>query len=106
MDLRFRFITGVDKKAIFPLAYLIHSYVQNHRNVGCTEICANDISFTKGIVFTIGRISYVPYGLECRNGIIFYDGSMDFSYPKDSLFTYLVNALAELSPCNIAKIPL
>lgn len=105
MDLRFSLINGVDRKAVFPLSYLIHSYLQSHNNIGCIEIRRNEIGFTKGVLFTIGKISYAPYGLECRNGIVCYDESGNFKYPKDNLFTFLVNAIMQLSPGHIVKMP-
>ena len=39
---------------------------------------------------------YEPYGLVCRNGIIYSEENNNFSYPNDDLFTFLVNALLQL----------
>lgn len=104
MDLRFSLIDGVDRKAVFPMAYLIHSYLQSHSNVGGIEIRRNKIAFTKGVFFTTGKIMYAPYGLKCRNGIVFFDGTPPSSYPHDTLFTLLVNGLIQLKSGYIFKI--
>lgn len=106
MDLLFRSsVKSIDKKAVFPIAYLIHSFLQNHNNAGSATICPDKIEFCKGIFFTVGKVSLSPYGIECRNGTIYYDGLGNFQYPHDNLFTWLVNALMQLKPGLLAKIP-
>ena len=106
MDLVFRSIKSIDKRAVFPIAYLIHSFVQTHRNTGSAEVCENEILFCKAYFFTIGKVSYSPYGLSCVNGVICFDSSCKFNYPQDNLFTYLVNALMRMRPGYMVKIPL
>ena len=104
MDLRLNGVNSIDRKAVFPVAFLIHSFLQNHNNVGCVEVCENEIAFTKAVFFKVGKILYVPYGLECCNKIIYYDGSGNFTYPHDKLFNFLVNALMSITPGHLAKI--
>ena len=72
MDIRLSLVKKVDGGAIGVLTYLIHSYLNNHHNIGCVEICRDEIIFTKGIFFTVGRIKYAPYQLDCRNGVVCY----------------------------------
>ena len=86
----------IDKKAVFPLAHLIWSFLQNHHNIGDVCIWSDRIEFSKHIFFTVGKIMYEPYGLVCRNGIIYSEENNNFSYPNDDLFTFLVNALLQL----------
>lgn len=96
MNIRLSLVKQIDNRACFPLAVLIHSYLQNHSNVGTVEICDNEIRFTKGVFFTVGRINYAPYHIVCRDWVIYYDGPGIQNVPKDSLFTSLVNALHQL----------
>jgi hypothetical protein len=92
-------IKGIDQKAWFPLAYLIYSYLQNHKNAGEVSIGKYAITFSKAIFFTSGKIAYEPYGIECRNGIVCYDGCGNFDYPRNNtLFIFLVNAFRQLKP--------
>ena len=49
MNIRLSLVKEIDRQAYFPLAALIHSYLQNHSNVGAVEICTNEIRFTKGV---------------------------------------------------------
>ena len=103
MGIRLEMIKGVDPKAYFPLAYLVHSFLQNHNNVGTVNIGENSITFSKAVFFTVGKIIYEPYGLVCRNGIVYYEGNAGFNYPHDRLFSFLVNAIHRLKPGYIAK---
>lgn len=103
MNIRLSLVKRIEPCAWFPLAALIHSYLQNHSNVGAVEICENEIRFTKGVFFTMGRISYVPYQIACRNGVIYYDGAGVQNVPDDFLFTFLVNALRQLRPGYMVK---
>lgn len=105
MEIRFLYpVKGVDPKAIFPLSYLIHSFLQNHNNVGAIVIGGKDITFSRAFFFTAGRIDYEPYGLKCRDGIVYFEGSAKFNYPKnDDLFTFLVNAILKLKPGYMIK---
>lgn len=96
MDIRFSLIEAVEPKAVWPLARLIHSFLQTHNNVGCIEIGRNEISFTKGFFFSVGKVSYEPYELENRNGTIVFKGSTSPAYTKDDLFVILVNAIRQL----------
>ena len=82
MNIRLSLIKQIDSRAWFPLAALIHSYLQNHHNVGAVEICENEIRFTKGVFFTLGRINYTPYQIVCRNGVIYYEGAGIQNVPK------------------------
>ena len=41
MNLRLSLVKKIDGRALFPLAALIHSYLQNH-SVGTIEICENE----------------------------------------------------------------
>jgi len=104
MDIRFSLIDKVDGKSLAPIVNLIHSFLDTHPNVGCIEICRNEIRFTKGVFFTIGRISYSPYNISCRNGIIFYDGTETPNIPKDDLSTILYNAIIRLRQGYVVKI--
>lgn len=104
MDIRFSSIKGVDPKAYFPLAALIRSFLSNHNNVGTINMESDKINFTKGIFFSVGKVSYAPYGLSCRNGIIYFDGENIPHCERDNLFTYLVNAIHQLKPGYIVKI--
>lgn len=49
MNIRLSLVRQIDNNALFPLAALIHSYLQNHSNIGTIEICKNEIRFTKGV---------------------------------------------------------
>ncbi len=91
-------VHGIDKKALWPLSYLIHDYLQQHSSVGTIEICRDEILFKKGFIFTVGRIKYSPYGLVYQDDIIKYMGNGFTDYPQDSLFAFLVNALYRLRP--------
>lgn len=92
-------IRGVDPKTYFPLAFLIHSFLKNHKTVGSIVIGKRDITFSKAVFFTVGRIDYEPYGLMCHDGIVYYEGNAEFNYPyKDKLFIFLVNAIRSLKP--------
>ena len=104
MNIRLSLVKKIDGRALSPLASLIHSYLQNHPNVGTIEICENEIKFTKGVFFTVGRISYIPYQIICRNGIIYYEGTESPNTKKDDLDILLVNVLYQLSPGYIARI--
>ncbi len=104
MNIRLSLVKQIDNRAWFPLAVLIHSYLQNHSNVGAVEICENEIRFTKGVFFTLGRINYAPYQIVCRNGVIYYDGTGIQNVPKDDLFVFLVNALRQLRPGYMVKL--
>lgn len=86
----------VGKNAVFPIAYLIWSYLQTNHNLGCVEIHRDKILFTKHVFFTVGKISYEPYGLVCKDNVIYCDGKNNFPHPHDGLFTFLVNALLQL----------
>lgn len=99
-------IKGVDRKAVFPIAYLIHSYLRSHKSPGSATICRDEINFAKAVFFTTGRVSYAPYGLQCINGIVQYDGNSSFQYPHDDLFTFLVNAIIQLKPGFLIKVPI
>lgn len=103
MNLRLSLVKKIDGRALFPLAALIHSYLQNH-SVGTIEICENEIRFTKGVFFTVGRVNYTPYQITCRNGVIYYDGTETVNVVKDDLFIFLVNALRQLQPGYIVKL--
>ena len=104
MDVRFSLIDSVDKKAVAPLTYLIMSYIEQHPNVGCIEICRDQISFTKGIFFTVGKIKYAPYGLSCQNGVICYDGNQNYSIPQNQRAYLLFNILMQLRRGQMSKI--
>lgn len=97
-------VQKVDNRAYFPLAALIHSYLQNHSNVGTVEIGENEIRFSKGVFFTLGRISYAPYHIVCKNGVVCYDGNGIENTPNDNLFVFLVNALRQLRPGYMIKL--
>lgn len=103
MNIRLSLVKGIDKRALFPLAALIHSYLQNHSNTGTVEICRDEIRFTKGVFFTVGKINYAPYQIICKNDVIYYEGTGITNAPKDNLFIFLVNALHQLRPGYIAK---
>ena len=94
MNIRLSLVKQIDNRAWFPLAALIHSYLQ----------CENEIRFTKGVFFTLGRINYAPYQIVCRNGVIYYDGTGILNVPKDDLFVFLVNALRQLRPGYMVKL--
>lgn len=104
MNIRLSLVKQIDNRALFPLAALIHSYLQNHSNVGTVEICEKEIQFTKGVFFTLGHIDYTPYQIVCRNGIIYYEGTGIQNVPKDNLFVFLVNALRQLRPGYMVKL--
>jgi hypothetical protein len=104
MNLRLSLVKQIDNRAWLPLAALIHSYLQNHSNVGAIVICENEIRFTKGVFFTLGRIDYTPYQIVCKNGIIYYEGTGILNVPKDDLFVFLVNALRQLRPGYMVKL--
>lgn len=104
MNIRLSLVKQIDNRAWFPLATLIHSYLQNHSNIGAIEICENEIRFTKGVFFTLGRINYTPYQIVCKNGIIYYEGTGIQNIPKDDLFVFLVNALRQLRPGYMVKL--
>lgn len=104
MKIRYSLIDNVDGKAVTPLAYLIWSYLSNHSNIGCIEIEKTQIRFTKGVFFTVGKIQYEPYGLVCRNGIVYFEGGELPAMPKDQLFVILVNALFQLKKGYVFQI--
>ncbi len=104
MKIRYSLIDNVDGKAVMPLAYLIWSYLSNHSNIGCIEIEKTQIRFTKGVFFTVGKILYEPYGLVCRNGIVYFEGGELPEMPKDQLFVILVNALFQLKKGYVFQI--
>ena len=106
MNLLFGYsVKSIDKKAVFPVSYLIYSFLQNHRNVGDATIYANEIKFSKGVFFSVGNVSFSPYGLVCRDKTLYYDGMANFQYPQnDKLFTQLVNGLMNLKPGYMARI--
>lgn len=104
MNIRLSLVNKIDGRAVLPLATLIHSYIQGHPNVGSIEICPNEIRFTKGIFFTVGRIDYTPYQIECRNGVVYYEGTQAPNAVKDNLFILLVNVLHQLTPGHMAKL--
>ncbi len=104
MNIRLSLVRQIDNNALFPLAALIHSYLQNHSNIGTIEICKNEIRFTKGVFFTLGRINYAPYQITYRNGVIHYDGTSFQNVPKDELFAFIVNALHQLRPGYMIKL--
>lgn len=104
MDICFGFIDKVDNKAIFPLARLIHSYLQAHHNVGTITIDKDRIEFSKAIFFKVGEIHYEPYGFECRNKIVYINGPHSEEYPHDNLFTILVNAIHQLKRGYVIKL--
>lgn len=98
-------IKGIEQKAWFPLSYLIWSYLENHKNVGEVSVGKYGITFSKAIFFTSGKISYEPYGIECRDGIVCYDGNGYFDYPRNNaLFFRLVSALRQLKPGYYIKL--
>lgn len=104
MNIRLSLVKQIDNRAWFPLAALIHSYLQNHSNIGAVEICKNEIRFTKGVFFTIGRIEYAPYQIVCKDGVIYYNGT-GFQYAsKDDLFFFLMSALRQLRPGYMIKL--
>lgn len=104
MDVRLSCIDKVDKKAITPITYLIMSFIENHPNVGCIEIGKDEISFTKGYFFTIGKIKYAPYGLSCVNGVVCYDGAQDYSVPNNNRAYLLVNILLQIRRGQMSRI--
>lgn len=104
MNIRLSSVKKIDGRALFPLAALIQSYLQNHQNVGTIEICKNEIRFTKGVFFTVGRIDYIPYQITCRNEVIYYEGTETVNAVRDNLFVFLVNALRQLQPGYIIKL--
>ncbi len=104
MNIRLSLVKQIDNRAWFPLAALIHSYLQNHSNVGTVEIGDDEIRFTKGIFFTVGRIKYAPYRIVCRDWVIYYEGTGIQNAPKDDLFVFLVNALRQLRPGYMIKL--
>lgn len=104
MDLLLFSVKGVDPKAYLPLASLIRSFLENHQRVGSIEICRDCISFNKAYFFTVGKISYLPYGLIYRDGFIYYEGDSIPNCVNDNLLTYLVNAIASLRPGYVVKI--
>lgn len=104
MNIRLSLVDRVDNRAIFPLSVLIHSYLQNHSNVGAVEICPNEIRFSKCTFFTIGRIDYSPYQIVCRNGVIYYEGTEPLNATKDDLYIALINALYRLRPGYMVKL--
>lgn len=97
-------IRGADQSTWFPLAFLIHSFLQNHKIVGSIDIGKQDITFSKAVFFTVGRIDYEPYGLVCRDGIVYYEGSAKFNYPNDMFFFRLVSAIRALKPGYLVKL--
>ena len=104
MDIRLSLVNKIDGSALHPLTFLIHSFLQNHPNVGTVEICREEICFTKGIFFTVGRIDYAPYQIVCRDGVVRYDGSEKITTAKDDLYVCLINALYQLRPGCVVKI--
>lgn len=104
MDIRFSTIKGVDPKAYFPLAALIRSFLSNHSKVGTINIETDKINFNKGVFFSVGKVSYAPYGLSCRDGIIYFNGENIPQCERDNLFIFLVNAIRQLKPGYIVKI--
>lgn len=104
MNIRLSLVKEIDRRAYFPLAALIHSYLQNHSNVGAVEICTNEIRFTKGVFFTVGRIDYAPYQIVCRNNVIYYEGEGIQYASRDDLLLFLVNALHQLKPGYMFKL--
>ncbi len=104
MYIRLSLVNKIDNRAWFPLAALIHSYLQNHPYVGSVEISENQIRFTKGIFFTLGCINYAPHQIVCRNGVIYYEGTGILNKPQDDLFIFLVNALRQLRPGYMVKL--
>lgn len=104
MDITFLAINTVDPKAYFPLASLIRSFLTNHKNVGTIYIERDKISFSKGVFFSVGKIYYEPYGLYYQNGTVYFNGENIPQCERDSLFTYLVNAIHQLKPGYVVKI--
>lgn len=104
MDIRFGFIDKVDSKAIFPLARIIHSYLQTHSNFGTITIDCDKVEFTKAYFFKVGEIHYAPYGLECKDKVIYFNGLRPEKYPQDNLFTLLVNAIHQLKRGYVIKL--
>lgn len=104
MDIRFGFIDKVDGKAIFPLARIIHSYLQTHPNIGTITIDCDKVEFTKAYFFKVGEVHYSPYGLECKNNVIYISGPRPDEYPHDNLFTFLVNAIHQLKRGYVIKL--
>lgn len=104
MNIRLSLVKGIDRQALFPLAALIHSYLQTNSNIKTIEIGKNAISFSKGFFSSNDHINYIPYQIICRNGVIYYDGEISPDVVNDTLFTLIVNVLHQLRPGYIAKI--
>lgn len=104
MNIRLTFVKAIDGPALYPLAALIHSYLQANSNVKMIEVGPTDIRFSKGFFSSTAHIKYLPYQLVCKNGVIYYYGEARPGIPNDNLFTLLVNILHQLRPGYICKI--
>lgn len=104
MIIRLTTAKGIDRRALFPLAKLIHSYLQTNPCTKAVEIGINDIRFTKGIFSSSERIKYIPYQIVCRDGMIYFEGENSPNAVKDDLFTLIVNVLYRLQPGYMCKI--
>ncbi|MBD5198777.1 MAG: hypothetical protein HDS83_00100 [Bacteroidales bacterium] len=104
MNIRLLLVKGIDARALFPLATIIRSYLQENPNVKSIEIGKNEITFSKGLFSSSGHIKYIPYQIICRDGIIFFEGESCPIGIRDNLFTLIANVLRQLQPGYIAKI--
>lgn len=104
MDIRLQSIRGIDPTAYYPLIALIQSFLKTHHNVGTINIGRDEICFNKGIFFSVGKISYIPYGLYHKNGIVCFKGANTLECVKDNLYISLINALHQLKPGYVIKI--
>lgn len=104
MNIRLSLVKGIDRRALFPMSKLIHSYLQTNPYTKNIAIGQNYISFSKGIFFSDDHIKYAPYQIVCRDGVIFYDGEIFPNVVNDNLFTIIVNVLHQLRPGYICKI--
>lgn len=99
--MKIRLTPGVQKvgnSAFFPLTHLILSMVNDHPNATCVEIRRDGIALTKGVFFTVSKISFVPYDLECNNGVIIYKGNRRYDIPDEPRAVMLLNTFRHLQP--------
>ncbi|MBD5386740.1 hypothetical protein HDR70_02480 [bacterium] len=106
MNLRFSYpIEAVDPKAYRTVANVIIEFINYCYGVHSVEIGSNEIKFKMG-VFSSTKVKLIDNNLTSRNGIIYcLNGNVKAPMIDYNKCTWIVNALKQLEPGYIAKLP-